>query len=109
MTKQLDPETIATAARAYAEGASLRELASSLNEMGYTGALGGIIHPYTLAIVLGNAGVKIRTNRRPEDIERVVIRMVRAGAKQVEIAKTIGRSQPSVSVMIRRMRAEGRL
>ena len=108
-TKTIDEATMTTLVKAYREGASLRDLSTSLNEMGYTGPQGGQIHPYSLAIELGKAGVKLRSNRRPEDIDRVVIRMVNAGATQVEIAKVINRSQPSVSSMVRRMRAEGRL
>lgn len=108
-TKTIDPATMATLVQAYREGASLRDLSTSLNEMGYTGPLGGQIHPYSLAIELSKHGIKIRSNKRPEDIDRQVIRMIRAGATQIEIATAIGKSQPAVSAMVRRMRAEGKL
>lgn len=108
-TKTIDPATMEAMVRSYREGASLRDLSTSLNEMGFTGPLGGVIHPYTVAIELAKAGVKIRTNKRPEEIDRQVIRMIRAGATQVEIAVALGKSQPAISAMVRRFRAEGKL
>lgn len=108
-TKIIDQATLATVIQAYQQGVSLRELSTSLNEMGFTGPLGGAIHPYSLAIELSKHGIKIRSNKRPEDIDRQVIRMIRAGATQLEIATAIGKSQPAVSAMVRRMRAEGKL
>jgi uncharacterized membrane protein len=35
--------------------------------------------------------------------------MTRAGAKQVEIAEKLGCSQPTVSLIVRTLRAEGKL
>lgn len=108
-TKIIDTATMEAMIRAYREGESLRDLATSLNEMGFTGPLGGIIHPYTVALELAKAGVKIRSNKRPEEIDRQVIRMIRAGATQTEIAAALGKSQPAVSAMVRRFRAEGKI
>ena len=104
-----DEMVLNAAADAYRAGASLREIADSLNEMGYTGSRGGALHPYAVALELRKRGVKIRPNARPEEFIALVLRMTRAGAKQVEIAEKLGCSQPTVSLIIRTLRAEGKL
>ena len=104
-----DEMVLNAAADAYRAGASLREIADSLREMGYTGSRGGALHPYAVALELRKRGVKIRPNARPEEFIALVLRMTRAGAKQVEIAEKLGCSQPTVSLIIRTLRAEGKL
>jgi hypothetical protein len=104
-----DEKAMHAAADAYRAGASLREIADSLIEMGYTGTRGGTLHPYAVALELRKLGVKIRPNARPEEFIALVLRMSRAGAKQVEIAEKLGCSQPTVSLIVRTLRAEGKL
>ena len=106
---KLDESGIAAAFRAYQQGASLQEIADSLNEMGYTSPRGSVIYPTEVRKKILLAGAVTRPRRREPTMEDIVIRMVRAGATQIEIGKVINRSQPGVSVIVRHLRAEGRL
>jgi hypothetical protein len=106
---KIDESAVKAAVAAYTEGSTLQEIADSLMDMGYTSPRGGTIYPTEVRQRILDAGGKTRGLKRSPKSDAVVIEMVRAGAKQVEIGKVINRRQAAVSLIIRRLRAEGRL
>jgi hypothetical protein len=106
---KIDESAVKAAVAAYTEGSTLQEIADSLMDMGYTSPRGGTIYPSEVRQRIIDAGGKTRGLKRSPKSDAVVIEMVRAGAKQVEIGKVINRRQAAVSLIIRRLRAEGRL
>ena len=98
---KLDDEMLRTAVRAFEAGAPLREIAESLNELGYEGPRGGTLNSTTVRTLLMRAGCKMRGRERQRDLVKQVIALARQGVRQVDIAKAVGKSQPTVSIIIR--------
>lgn len=105
---KLDDEMLRTAVRAFEAGAPLREIAESLVEMGYEGPRGGTLNSTTIRPLLIDAGCKMRGRERSRALVKQVIALAKKGVRQVDIAKAVGRSQPTVSIIIREWIAGGR-
>lgn len=106
---KLDEKTIDAAVRAYENGSSLREIALSLSELGFSGRNGAPMSTGRLSSLLKLRGVKVlEKNQRRSNVIEKVLDMVSRGARQVDIAHEIGKSQATVSLIIKKLREDGR-